>query len=70
MSKSASVFRKFHGIPDRQLMGAIGQQAMQADLAAKVINHNARVLIKLIALGVVNAAATMYLAYELLWRVQ
>jgi hypothetical protein len=67
MSKGA-MFRKFHGLSDRQLMAGLGHQAMKTDMHSAVINHNAKVLIYTVVLSVVEAAAIIYLVYLQLWR--
>jgi hypothetical protein len=63
MAKSG-VFRKMHGIPDKQLMAGLGDTALRLELAARVINHNGRVLILSVVLGLVEAAAVIYLLLE------
>ena len=55
------VFRKMHGLSDKDLMTGLGMQAMRADMLARVINHNARVLILVVALAVVEAVAVVWL---------
>lgn len=67
MAKS-TMFRKFHGIPDRQLMAGLGHQAMLGNAHTAVINHNARVLLFTVVLALTEAAAIIYLVYLQTWR--
>jgi len=48
------LFRKFRGVDDRTIVGSFAMQA-------RVINHNAKLLIKLVVLALVEAAAVIYL---------
>jgi len=51
------LFRKFRGVDDKAIAGSMAMQAMMA----RVVNHNARILIKLVVLALVEAAAVIYL---------
>ena len=61
------LFRKMHGLSDKELLGAVSTQAMNQHQHARVINHHGRMLMLVIALGLTEAVAVVYVAYLLLW---